>query len=125
MIYKVITPVAINVGTATKERGDNLESPKTPWPEVQPDPRLAPNPSTTPHYTIIKGLICTYTVGLFPAKKAIKIDAVIMPMIIAKRHLNSPLSSANKVPDNIPVAPRVSPRLNIKITAPMSMAIAP
>ena len=42
------TAAAMKVPVATIERGDSLASPQIPWPLVQPDPSVAPKPTSRP-----------------------------------------------------------------------------
>ena len=53
--YAVIAPEIIKVHTAVSERIENLDNPHKPWPEVQPDPSLVPNPVRIPAVAITDG----------------------------------------------------------------------
>jgi len=44
----VTAPLTMNVTVAMIERGDSRLTPQTPWPLVQPPPRLAPKPTMRP-----------------------------------------------------------------------------
>ena len=45
----------MNVRVAASERGDNLASPQTPWPLVQPLARRVPKPTSRPPAISVAG----------------------------------------------------------------------
>ena len=58
----------MKVATAEIDRGDSRAMPQTPWPEVQPDPKVTPIPTMKPP-TISMGVETgTSTAGICPMR---------------------------------------------------------
>lgn len=56
----------MKVATAAIERRDNLASPTTPWPLVQPEPMREPKPTSRPPATSSGQDDVTVTTGQVP-----------------------------------------------------------
>src|SRR5690606_14500326 len=93
------------------------DRPQTPWPDVQPDPKLAPRPTITPPMAIILGLTGTSSAGQAPVTMKISPGASTMPSTNAARQANSDRLSAKTEPETMPVAPKIRPRPSIRSTA--------
>jgi hypothetical protein len=52
MTNVVAMPMPMKVPTATIERGENRDSPQTPWPLAQPEPNRVPKPTINPPIAI-------------------------------------------------------------------------
>ena len=61
----VIIPVIMNDRVANIERIENLEIPQIPWPLVQPEANVVPNPTSNPA-TIIKILLFSIFTSIGP-----------------------------------------------------------
>lgn len=112
----VTAPVAMKMITATRERKENLDSPQTPWPLVQPEPSRVPNPTRRPPDTIRnhEGVMSNAIVSL--ANSPYISGPKIRPKTNNNRHNLSP-EDEKKEPEKIPLIPAILPLKNINITA--------
>ena len=117
MTKTVIPVVSMKVIVATMERFDRRAIPHTPWPEVQPDPKVTPMPTMTP--PMIKAGVDTgtETSGSDPVTSMTTSGPMTMPAKKTKRHVRSDEDDGDKMPAKIPVAPMMRPMVSINKTA--------
>ena len=121
----VIAVVAINVKVAEIDRLDRRAMPQTPWPDVQPEPKVTPSPTIKPPIKSIGIEAGTLISGISPRKKKCAAGPVIMPNIKAARQEKSLRLAGAKTPVKMPVAPITRPKVSINRTAERPIKIPP
>jgi hypothetical protein len=59
---------AMKVIVAARDRRDRRAKPQTPWPEVQPDPKVTPTPTSSPPRIKTPGVATELTTGKAPVR---------------------------------------------------------
>ena len=92
----------MNTAVAAIERGESRAMPQTPWPLVQPEPKVTPTPTIRPPMT--RSPVETGTAnGTVPPAATNATGARIAPARKARRH-ELAVSKGEKTPDRMPLS---------------------
>jgi len=116
MTYTVTIALSTNMQVAAIERIESLESPHTPWPEVQPLPITVPTPTIKPAMSNTAGFLVIETSGKSPVIVSAITGASSTPAIKNTRHCQSAAMGGSSLL-TIPLTPMTWPCAAIKSTA--------